>query len=68
MIFVPAALALALSVASARAQHSAIPIVCSSIGVRVSPMTAALADSLGMTEIYPAAPLIRSGQRLAASY
>jgi serine protease Do len=36
------------------AQPSAAPTNCGSIGVRVSPMTQAFADSLGMTELYGA--------------
>jgi len=38
----------------AYAQHPAEPLVCGWMGVKVSPMTAAFADSLGMTEPYGA--------------
>jgi serine protease Do len=38
----------------AQARHQVMPTVCGSIGVQVSPMTAAFADSLGMTAPYGA--------------
>jgi S1-C subfamily serine protease len=38
----------------ARAQHPAKPPICGWMGVGVRPMTAAFADSLGMTEPYGA--------------
>jgi predicted metalloprotease with PDZ domain len=39
---------------AAHAPHRVMSTVCGSIGVRVGPMTAAFADSLGMTESYGA--------------
>ena len=39
---------------AARAQQPPTSLFCSSIGVKVGPMTAAVADSLGMTERYGA--------------